>query len=67
LWFTPGLRLGSAKFMNVPIKPALIRWEVGRVPQVRSEVWHINVGGKGSGLPFNLHIWEGNWWKPWNW
>ncbi|MFA5860011.1 MAG: RHS repeat-associated core domain-containing protein, partial [Elusimicrobiota bacterium] len=72
IWFIAGgvaSKITSIpKFLNVPIYPSLIRIDFGKINQAGGAIIkHINIGGKGSGLPFNAHIWSGNWYNPFKW
>jgi len=64
----PVMNFLKSPVRNLTGKPlrAFLRWEKHTLPGV-GNIRHINIGGKGSGLPFNLHIHKYNWYKPWRW
>jgi hypothetical protein len=67
-WWYRSLNVFSRGVTGKPIE-AFFRIERGTVWGYGKNVLHINIGGKGSGLPFNLHIplEQGGWYRFWEW
>jgi RHS repeat-associated protein len=56
----------SRSLWGKPIE-SFFRIERGFIHGMGRDTLHINIGGRGSGLPFNLHIHRGNMYRFWEW
>ena len=73
--YPPPIGMGNPfSFFKSPIKNltgkplrAFIRFEKHYLPELGRSTWHLNLGGKGSGVPIHWHIHRYNLFKPWRW
>jgi len=47
------------------VGPGFIRIGPGWIKGYPKQIWRIAIGGRK--LPIHMHIWKGNWYKPWKW